>query len=364
MTAFQDIPAIDGHLHPLLRSPEAHPFARYFTEADDDGVVQEHAPHALFFRRAMRDLSELLDCPSDLESVLSARAALGPNEYLRLLLHSSNVSTLLIDDGYPIEARTVDEIGEASGCTARRIARIETVAESLFISATSAADLVERTLAALDAEPEIVGLKTIVAYRCGLNIAPASWPEAERAFAEERALSGWNPPRLTAKPLLSALLLAALEWAAERAMPVQFHTGFGDRDVNLPMSNPALLKELLENRRFAGAPIVLLHAAYPYCREASYLAAAYPNVWIDWSAVNPMLPPRQLQRVVEDLLALAPFTKLLYGSDAWGIPDWIYLAGIAGRKALAAALSEEPDRGEIARAILFENAASLYRLNA
>jgi predicted TIM-barrel fold metal-dependent hydrolase len=281
---------------------------------------------------------------------------------MRLLVRTANVKALLVDDGYPSDAVSLERMGDVSGCITRRIARIETVAESLFVNASSAADLIERTLAALSSQTEIVGLKTIVAYRCGLQITPVNWPEVERAFADERAQAGWNQPRLTAKPLLTALLMAALEWAAERAVPVQFHTGFGDRDIDLPSANPALLKGLLEDRRFAGAPIVLLHAAYPYSREASYLAAVYPNVWLDWSAVNPMLPPHQLQRVLEDLLAMAPYTKLLYGSDAWGIPDWIYLAARAGREALAAVLAEETEREEIARAILCENALALYHI--
>jgi uncharacterized protein len=357
-----DFPIVDGHLHPFLRSPNDNPFARYFTEAADAGIVRDHTPHSLFFRRAMRLLSELLGCPADAESVLRAREALGSTEYLRLLVREANLTELLIDDGYPLGAVTVEEIGEAGHCAARRICRIETLAESLFVNASSAADLVERTIDALNSQRGIVGLKTIIAYRCGLQISPVHWTEVERAFADERALAGWDQPRLTAKPLLTALLLAALEWAADRSIPVQFHTGYGDRDIDLLSANPIQLKGLLEDQRFAGTPIVLLHAAYPYCREASYLASVYPNVWIDWSAVNPMLSPVQLQRVVEELLDLAPYTKLLYGSDAWGIPDWIYLASRAGRQALAAALAEEPDCEEITRSILSENALALYHL--
>jgi uncharacterized protein len=357
-----DIPIVDGHLHPSLRSPGVHAFARYFTEAADGGAIRDHAPHTLFFRRAVRELAELLGCPPDAESVLRSREALGFGDYMRLLVRNANVATLLVDDGYPPDAVSVEEMGAAGQCDARRVARIETLAESSFVNASSAADLVERTIAALDSQPGIVGLKTIIAYRCGLQISPVHWTEVERAFAEERAVAGWDQPRLTAKPLLTAVLLAALEWAAERAMPVQFHTGYGDRDIDLLAANPIHLKGLLEEQRYAGAPVVLLHAAYPYCREASYLASVYPNVWIDWSAVNPMLPPAQLRRVLEELLELAPYTKLLYGSDAWGIPDWIYLGSRAGREALTAALAGEPDGEEIMRSILFENALALYHL--
>jgi predicted TIM-barrel fold metal-dependent hydrolase len=363
MTPLQEIPLVDGHLHPPLQGADKQPFARYFTEADDSVIVADYVPQTLFYRRALVELAELLGCAPLAESVQAARTALGQCEYLRLIAREANVQALLIDDGYPpADAISVEDIGEISGSVARRILRIETLAESLIVSAGSAADLAERLTAAIRAQNEIGALKTVIAYRCGLQLGRVSETDAERAFAEVRAGSGWNPPRLTSKPLLNFLLFTALECASERSLPVQFHTGYGDHDIDLTLANPALLKPMLEDSRLEGVPVVLLHAAYPYCREASYLASVYPNVWVDWSEVNPMLAPRQLRRVLEELLALAPFTKLLYGSDAWGIPDWIYLAARAGRTALWEALEGEPDRVGIAHCILAENARLLYRL--
>jgi predicted TIM-barrel fold metal-dependent hydrolase len=143
---------------------------------------------------------------------------------------------------------------------------------------------------------------------------------------------------------------------------VQMHTGYGDRDLDLVLANPALLRPLLEQTRFEALRLVLLHASYPYTREASYLAAVYPQVYVDFSEVNPMLPHRQLTRVLEELLALSPYTKLLYGSDAWGIPDWIWLGARTGRRALAAALVGVPGVDAIARRILRDNARELYGL--
>ena len=56
-------------------------------------------------------------------------------------------------------------------------------------------------------------------------------------------------------------------------MPVQFHTGFGDPDLDLRLGNPLYMRSLLEDRRFRNAPIVLLHASYPYAQEAGYLSS-------------------------------------------------------------------------------------------
>ncbi|XAR62384.1 hypothetical protein NMG60_11017118 [Bertholletia excelsa] len=53
---------------------------------------------------------------------------------------------------------------------------------------------------------------------------------------------------------------------------------FGDKDLDLRLSNPLHLRALLEDKRLSKIPIVLLHASYPFSKEASYLASVYPRV--------------------------------------------------------------------------------------
>lgn len=362
-SGFDDVALVDGHAHPPLVTTRGMPFARFFSEAGDEEFLDRHARETLFYRRALRELAGLLDCSPDEHAVLAARGALGPEEFLRLLVRDANVGAILVDDGYPPQgAISVRELAGASGCACYRLLRIESLAQALVPVSSSAGDLRGRLLDAFERQPAAVGLKTVIAYRSGLAVAEPPPSEVERCFAEVRAACDERPPRLTAKPLLDDLLLAALDWAAERGLPVQFHTGYGDRDIDLPLANPALLRPVLEQPRFRKLTVVLLHASYPYTREASYLAAVYPRVFVDWSEVNPMLSVRQLARVLEELLALAPFTKLLYGSDAWGIPDWLWLGARSGRAALAAALEDAPDRQFIGQRILRENAVELYRL--
>ncbi|MCC7105812.1 MAG: amidohydrolase family protein, partial [Chloroflexi bacterium] len=170
--------------------------------------------------------------------------------------------------------------------------------------------------------------------------------------------------RLTSKPLLDPLLLVAAEWASERAVPLQLHSGVGDRDLDLRLANPMHLRPALEDGPLARAPVVLLHASYPYTREASYLAAVYPNVYVDLSEATPLLTGPTLARLMEELLALAPVTKVLYGSDAWGVPEWFWLAARAARRALAVATAWLPadEAAWLARRVLAENARELYRL--
>jgi predicted TIM-barrel fold metal-dependent hydrolase len=114
---------------------------------------------------------------------------------------------------------------------------------------------------------------------------------------------------------------------------------------------------------------VLLHLAYPYFREAAFMTAVWPQVHLDLSLAIPLLGPGAVAPLVE-VLALAPATKLLYGSDVRGLPELFALAADWGRAALEDALGWLVDRDgmtesaaqEAGRRILSENAASLYRL--
>jgi uncharacterized protein len=140
---------------------------------------------------------------------------------------------------------------------------------------------------------------------------------------------------------------------------VQVHTGFGDADLSLPLARPGLLKPLIE--RFGTTPFVLLHC-YPFVREAGWLAHVYPNVWFDLSLTIPHVA-RPAAALLE-ALELAPFSKLLYASDAARTPELYFLGATWWREALAEALPALGEGEEAARAILRENALRLYRLQA
>ncbi|MCL6650424.1 MAG: amidohydrolase family protein [Chloroflexi bacterium] len=366
MPSFDDIPLIDDHAHPLLPAEAAarEPFARYFTEAHDAETVARHAPHALFYRQALAELAEFLGCEPTEPAVVAARAALPPDAYFRRLLEDAGVAAVLLDDGYPrTGALTVAEMAAAGGVRAARILRIERLVEDLIPTAGSLAALTDALVRQLEAaRPALAGLKSVIAYRTGLLLDAEDRTAAEQALVELRTAWAGTPGRVAAKPLLDLLVPLAATWAAERGLPVQFHTGFGDRDLDLRLANPLHLRPLLEGGALSRGPVVLLHAAYPYVREAAYLAAVYPNVYVDISQATPLLAGPGLARVLEDLLALAPVSKLLYGSDAWAVPEWFWLAARAARRALAAALAWLPE-GEArwaARRILRDNAVELY----
>ena len=86
----------------------------------------------------------------------------------------------------------------------------------------------------------------------------------------------------------------------------------------------------------AGTSLILLHC-YPYHRSAGWLAHMYPHVYVDIGLTVNYVGARA-QAVLGEFLELAPFGKLLYSSDAYGLPE-LYLVGAAQfRHALRALL--------------------------
>jgi len=120
-------------------------------------------------------------------------------------------------------------------------------------------------------------------------------------------------------------------------LPVQFHVGYGDSDVDLDRCNPLLLTPLLRAVQPTGVPIMLLHN-YPYHREAGYLAQVFPQVYIDAGLATHNLGTRA-PALLAEALELAPFGKFLYSSDAFGLPELYYLGAALFRTALSGFLA-------------------------
>ena len=121
----------------------------------------------------------------------------------------------------------------------RSILRIERVFEDLILEHDTFKQAEEafREIIRQARQNGAVGLKTIIAYRCGLDIEPDKTSRylASQSFQKYKSET-WRTgthARIADKALLDYLLLVALEEAAKQELPVQFHTGFGDTDVDL-----------------------------------------------------------------------------------------------------------------------------------
>ncbi|RMI43090.1 amidohydrolase [Actinomadura harenae] len=271
------------------------------------------------------------------DDYLARRAELGFAEVNRRFLASAGLGALCVDTGFnPDGLLTPDELGGLAGASAHEIVRLETLAESVAAregGADGFADAFRTALA--ERTRNAVGVKSIAAYRAGLDLAGERPADRDVAQAAERLLrgaAGAGRPRV-ADPVLHRFLI----WcASDLRLPVQFHVGYGDADADLRRGDPLLLTGLLRELARAGTPVLLLHN-YPFQRSAGYLAQVFPNVFADVGLALHGVGDRA-SVVLGELLELAPFGKVLYSSDAYGLAEYYHLAALLFRRALGRVL--------------------------
>ena len=367
------IPAVDQHAHNLLRREEVASldYRSAFTEAMDSEAVQRHAEETLFFRRSIREMAEVLECDPFLAAVLDARDRLGFDEIARRFFGAAGLEAVLLDDGF-VPERILPVAWHSRFAPARRLLRVERLAEELIETVDRWTEFEERFRHTVgEPPPDVAGLKSIVAYRTGLIVEVPEEGKAMECFWRLRqAARRGGSVRLACKPLNDWVVRETLLAAARTSMPVQFHTGFGDPDLDLRLANPLHLRPLLEEPALGGVRFVLLHAAYPFSREAGYLAAVYPNLFVDFGLAVPSLSVPGMAWAICALMELAPLTKILYASDAHSLPELFYLGARWGRRVLGAELDRCIADGELvpaeaeraAEMILRGNAVRLYGL--
>ena len=357
---------VDGHCHLVFAGELDQPdFEQLCTEADTPAPPgTSHADSQLGFavRRWCAPALDL-DPHSPLPAYLRRRAELGSVEANRRLLRAAGLTQLLVDTGIA-GVGFLDPAGlsAAAAVPVREVVRLESVAESLVATSSPAAFPDAYRAALRSAAASAVAVKSVLAYRHGFDIDPTR--PAERAVVEAAARWLAGGGRLADPVLLRFVLWCGVD----TGLPVQLHSGFGDRDLALPQANPALLQPFLTEAEPAGVPIVLLHC-YPYHREAGWLASVFGQVYVDVGLTLSHVGARAAA-VLGEFCELAPFGKLLFSTDAYGLAE-LYLVGAAQfREALDAVLRSwrerdaigAPDAERVAAMIAAGNARRVYRL--
>ncbi len=369
------IPLYDHHSHALFREAawRSEPLEPYFTEASDPDLLSRFGRDNLYFRRALRDLAGYYGCDPTVEALRDARQQANYPALVRQMFAQARLGHWLIDDGLWTDRllSVADCAAMVPGVPVRRIVRLEVELSGMIEQHDRAASLLAAFadhVAAL--APQVAAFKSIAAYRTGLDNGEPAPADVEAAFSGvRRALLPGRPPRLAAKPLIDAMLWAVLPVAAAARTPVQFHTGFGDPDLDLRLANPLHLRPLFEAPSLRGLSIVCLHC-YPYVREAGYLASVYPGAYIDLGLTVPYTSVHAMRTALHEAMHLAPITKVLLSTDAQRTPETFWLAARWGRRVLGQVLEAAAADGDLsvdeaewaARRILFESAADLYGL--
>lgn len=324
---------IDQHCHGLaVGELDADGFRNLATESDwlsEPGLETLDSPFGLAIRALCAPILGL-ERHVSVERYIERRLELGATEVNSRLMASAGHERLLLDTGLSaIPIMSPPEMTSAIGTPASEIVRLETVAEALA-GHTSAGSFAGDFAAALSARSQhAVGFKSVIAYRSGLDVPDvAPTPADVRAAAAEWLAQAeqTGSPRIT-----SPVLLAHLVWeAVSFGKPLQFHVGFGDSDVQLYMADPSRLTRFLTATRTSGCKIMLLHC-YPFIREAAALANIFPHVYYDVGEVTHYLGP-SARTAIRQSYELAPFHKVLYSSDAYGLPEHYAVSAAAWRR--------------------------------
>jgi len=337
----------------------------------------------MFALTCRRWLAGFLRAPAESAALAAARHAAFCAEgagYVARLLADQHVVAVIADDGYPRPAVTRAEFEEALGArrgadgsvrgtAVYRIARIEPWVAELQDRGLSFSDFEAAFEARLDeaaADPLLVGYKSIVAYRTGLDVGAPTRAETAAAYEAWRA-SGWVDDRGPGKTVRDSLLRSTLGAARRHDRVVHLHVGGGDPDIVLAHARPQDVFPLLHDHM--DQPVVLIHGGYPWMTEAAYIASILPFVYVDLSE---FLPWASLgaDRELEMLLGVVPAGKLLYGSDEASEPEVFWVAARLARAALERVLSGAVERdhvtaaeaGRIGRGVLAGNTARLHGL--
>jgi uncharacterized protein len=385
--AGQSLALIDHHVHGAVTGPlDRRGVEELLTEGTapaPDGTSMFDSQVGFGVRRWCAPLLDL-EPSAPAEQYLQRRFELGSAEVNRRMLRAAAVDAWLVDTGYQSDRiQDLAQMAEASGAPAHEIVRLEAVAEQVAASGAGAGGFAGAFAGALaTATADAVGLKTIVAYRHGFDFNPARPDAAEVRAAAGRWLKAMeadpaarlnDPAARPASPaarLDDPVLLRHVVWAGiDTGLPVQFHVGFGDTDVRLHRSDPSLLTDFLLATQDTGTPVMLLHC-YPHHRQAGYLANVFPHVYMDLGAVLNHVGARSAA-VLAEAMELTPFHKMLYSSDAFGLPELHYLGALGFRRDLAAVIGgfvadgawTAADAERVADLIGSGNARRVYRLS-
>lgn len=365
--------AVDNHAHSLLRGHlemDEIGFRRCFTESRSLAMIKDHVGHSTHYMDLLDHLERIFNTKNE-QDFLAFRSKQNSTAFIRMLFDDVSIGAIIVDDGFrAADSFSLSELAEVSGRPVFECRRIETILEECLTRDSSFEQLCQEFEARLiePGQTQLVAFKTICGYRGGLDLSMPTREEAAKDYEQVRKELGTGPFRVERRPLYHYLLLRAFELAGRAGFPVQIHTGIGDDDADLLQCNPALMQKIFRSRAFAKTNFVLLHC-FPFIREAAFMCALYPNVFMDLS-LSVSLASSSSASMISEALAGAPATKLLAGSDGHSCAEAHWYGMLCWKRGLTRALFDminnasvtHREAEQIAAFILHDNAIRLYKL--
>ena len=241
--AVETTPIIDHHAHNLLLPSAIDDYDFMAATSEATGPALKFASSTLSHLRALKQLSEVLECEltwKAVEGALLVKRKAPSDVWARECF--KGIETVLIDDGLdPSGVYSYDWHDRLTRSKCKRIVRIEKVAERIMTDQLEIyrglvpgkhveiqAHFINRFTAAIEeavSDPEVAGFKSVICYRVGLKIpafdgdarvAPLSIEDLEKLSRrlEDEQLN----------PYLVHLTAKVIERSGSKK-PLQFHTG-------------------------------------------------------------------------------------------------------------------------------------------
>jgi predicted TIM-barrel fold metal-dependent hydrolase len=387
MLSFDNVPVIDHHCHPYQPEKavlDTEQLSRVFFHGMGDipdpsalkarhwGATQElryHFPHMGVVGTMVCQLAKLFNCPATLEKVAEKRNGLASKDfssYIRTLYQDAGIVATILDTGL----RADDPLLKMIPGIKLRLFQFEPALNKQLSKTASYRELLREFQNdlewAIKSEGRI-GVKVHLAEQVGFGVDPLEEDEAAPFF--EKAKAG---DQSAYKKVYVALFTATLLQCQELEVPVHLHSGFTGGLWQGPIHNadPFLLAPFLRHKRFLQTKIILLHAGYPWTKQAGQMAHTFPHLWVDMGQVSPWASLR-LVECYRDVMAWAPLSKIVIGSGGHGSPEIAWLAAKSAKIALTEVMNDSVRLGlldekyaeTVGQMILHDNGARLYGLN-
>ena len=353
--------------------------------------INYHFQESVFAKYMVKEMAGFMGCTPDLKAVIGARNERGGSDYwtyISDMFRDIKLENAMVDTGYAdgLETQGIKRFeNKIKPTTMRRIYRVETIQDELFDQDISFEELeirfLQKVRAGLDGTENFggksYGMKSYLMPTIGVvkplydaEVAKRSWIDYKTThrFEDRQAES------LSGKDIQRYLLTLAQEECLKRDMPMQYHAGDGEApSIILRQQDPYNLEEMVRFDKdgvMRMPKIVPIHAGYPLVGQAAWLSHLYTNCYFELSIMTPFVHQGLLQRYLQVMEAV-PLSKILFGSDAYHVPELYWLAGTWGKRYLAQALGVYVHNGlltvdealEGARMILYKNNRRLYNLD-
>lgn len=332
--SLQQVKTVDVHCHPYVANEKPFNKVEFLNELSlsvSPDMFKEknysqsfHPGMNMYMQITIRRLATFLSCESTIEAVVQKRneMAIDFPAYTKSLFKDVQLEGLLVDFGYPQPSIPKETYEAITGVNTWEVSRIEPIMDSLKEECSTFDNFIEKyrqTLKENLDKDQVFGLKSIIAYRSGLDIGGMHKDIAAKQYDEFQ-----KKGRAKAKELRDYCLHIALEECTKTNKVLHIHTGVGDGEVILSKASPSLLIDVLRDKRYKDTKVHLVHGGYPWMEEAAFMASILPNVYMDISLQNPFIG-HGVERIISQVFEFAPFNKVMYGSDAFTLPEMNWL---------------------------------------